>query len=330
MIAGAEITCVSVDKVIVRQKAYAKVNLALGVVGKRPDGYHEVFTVMAPVRVYDLVSVSADRWTDKGDRLGCGCVRVSCPAFPDLPQEQNLAYKAAIAFMRETRTAACIDVSIDKRIPAEAGMGGGSSDAAAVLSALNGMVPGKRSLGSQALLSLAARLGADVPFLLGCNTRPPAWEGALCTGIGDRVRPVPVPAVWIVIIVPAVGVETRDAYRKFDEAHPLGAAEGADGRIKAFLLAAGLGDAAEMGRALFNDLEDATRESHPAIPEVKRRLLASGALGASMTGSGSAVFGIAASEPDARDIAARVRLAVSDLGVKEIIVTRTGVDPSAC
>jgi 4-diphosphocytidyl-2-C-methyl-D-erythritol kinase len=328
VIAGAEITRVDQEKNLAVYRAYSKVNLALGVGAKRPDNYHDIWTVMVPVRVYDLVSVSSSHWSPIPSSEESPRISVTCPGV-HLPPEKNLVYKAASAFLEETRTSAAISISVEKAIPAGAGMGGGSSDAAAVLLALNSGVLRSRVLSPDRLVHLAARIGADVPFFLGCNSRPPLWEGALCTGIGEKVLPLAVPEMWMVIVVPQRGVDTREAYKRWDDIS-LGAAEFADPRMKVFLDSAASGDIAQVGKALYNDLEDAVTEMNDVISETKRRLLEYGSLGAAMTGSGSAVFGLVRSEVAAKKLADRVRLAAGGSDIKEIFVTRTGVDRDAC
>lgn len=361
MPAGAEIMRVNTGARATEYRAYAKVNLALSVGGRRPDGYHDISTVMVPVGLFDLVSVSVEPGHSAGEQEteafsppGDGPltkdslpIRLSCPALPDVPPQRNLAYVAAAAFLRKTRVQVGVSITLKKRIPWGAGMGGGSSDAAAVLSALNSLSGEEHALPAEELISLAASIGADVPFLVGCNSRPPLWEGALCTGIGEKVRPLDVPNMWLVIAFPNAPVQTGEVYGLLDKMRQ---SEGRGmcvspeafrgqkpgkrvqdeegGRIRDFLDGLSRGDAKEIGRMLFNDLEEAAMDLKPEIALLKELFYDCGALGASMTGSGSAVFGIAGSEGKARELKLRLGQMVveSGLDIRDIIVARTGVE----
>ncbi|HHY76065.1 MAG TPA: hypothetical protein GX500_04700 [Firmicutes bacterium] len=353
-------------------RAYAKVNLALAVGGLRPDGYHDISTVMVPVGIFDLVSVRAepagmssksargdvraggDAWGDP--RAGLE-VYLSCPGLPDVPPQKNLAYIAASRFLGKTGARLRVSISVDKRIPPGAGLGGGSSDAAAVLAALNCLARPEHRLSAGDLLSIAASVGADVPFLVGCNLRPPLWEGALCTGIGEKVRPVHIPNMWLVIAFPDAPVSTGQAYALLDSlrnegknpsfspalsyrwtsscARSSGVESGEevlDGRVREFLDVLSSGDIHEVSRALFNDLELAAVKIRPEIARLKRMFYDCGALGASMTGSGSAVFGIAGSKPEAEGLRTGLECVAARAGLRlrDVIVVKTGVEHNGC
>ena len=252
-------------------KAPAKINLFLRIIGKRPDGYHDLHTLMCPLALYDTLTLSAG---GKGIIVACD--------HPGVPQDaSNLAARSAHLFLQTVFTdhappVSGLTIHIDKKIPVGAGLGGGSSDAAAVLVALNDYFG--RPLTVRALMALGARLGADVPFfILG---RP-----ALATGIGDRLEPFPHLTPWTALLVyPNEVVSTAWVYKnlnlrltkdekKLSKFH-------FDGRLF------------NVDEHLVNDLEPVTEKAVPVISAIKRLLLAHGAAGAMMTGSGSTVFGL--------------------------------------
>ncbi len=260
-------------------RAFAKINLTLDIVGRREDGFHLLDSVMQSVSLFDTVSVSLNE---------SGAVRLACSA-PGVPtDEKNTAFRAARFFLDAAGLPFGADIRIEKRIPSEAGLGGGSADAAAVLRALNALAEekGEAPLALGELLYLAMRVGADVPFCVLNGTQR-------CGGIGERMVPLaPLPACGIVILKPEAGVSTPEAYRAADAAPD-------DGKryTPAFVRALERRSLADAARALGNRFEDAL-----GIPECKaarEALLAAGALGAAMTGSGSAVFGIFPTQSEA-------------------------------
>ena len=254
--------------------APAKINVFLRITGRRADGYHLLDSLMVPISLCDEIKLEA--WNvERGTRNDKEAITVTCddPALPT--DETNLVYKAAALLCKEASVRAQITIDLRKRIPVGAGLGGGSSDAAAVLRGLNTLL----SLGfdEPRLCTLAARLGADVPFFISC--RP-----ARVQGIGEILTPIAfLLTKWFVIVVPSFGVLTPWAYRQFDELPPQadvgGNIELTDGRWPA-------------AKLLVNDLERAVIPTYPLIGELKGRLLQLGAEGALMSGSGSAVFGM--------------------------------------
>ena len=246
----------------------AKVNLYLRIVGRRADGYHLLDSLMVPVNLYDELTIAASSSQPE--------IVVTCDD-PTIPGDAtNLAYKAAALLCRETGIQAKISIALRKFIPAGAGLGGGSSDAAAVLKGLNLLL--SLRLAEDQLCALAARLGADVPFFIPC--RP-----AKVTGIGEILAAVPpLPSRWLVIVVPPFGVSTPWAYRRFDEL-PLAGMPPVD-VSRQWLVNQW---AVEL---LINDLEQAVLPEYPQIGRIKAHLLRLGAEGALMSGSGSAVFGV--------------------------------------
>ena len=310
----------------VKYRAYAKVNLALGILGKRTDGYHEIGTLMVPVSLADVVSVEA-----KAQGL-----RVYCPGLPELHQEHNLAYKAAVSLVSGKLEAPGFDISIDKAIPPGKGLGGGSSDAAAVLLAISDFLDGKEKPCMAELLEIAAGIGSDVPFFVGANAKPPVWAGALCTGRGERVHPVQGNSFWVLLVLPSVEISTKLAYSKWDDIHPdapvlstsLGFAGtlAADSRLRDVVEAFSSGDPEELGRCIFNDFEKSAYPSYPGLSIIKENLLQSGAFGAALTGSGSAVYGICGSRGHAEEVRARFLELSGGLPVSQAVIARTGVN----
>lgn len=256
--------------------APAKINALLRITGRRADGYHLLDSLMVPISLCDEIQIETEIETETETEKGTGFhIRLTCddPALPT--DDTNLAYKAAALLCKEAGIRDHITIDLHKRIPAGAGLGGGSSDAAAVLKGLTALL----SLGfdESRLCALAARLGADVPFFIPC--RP-----ARVQGIGEILTPIlPLPAKWFVVIVPPFRVSTPWAYRRFDELPPQ---TDAVGNLE---LIAGQWPAAKL---LVNALEQAVIPAHPLIGELKEHLLRLGAESALMSGSGSAVFGV--------------------------------------
>ncbi len=245
--------------------APAKINLHLEVCGRRPDGYHELGMVMQRVSLYDRLHITV------GEAPG---VQVVCPGLELAEGEENIAARAARCMLARLDRPVGVEIVIEKQIPAAAGLGGGSSDAASVLLALNEM------LGlylEDSVLSLeGVRLGADVPFFLFGET---AWA----TGIGERLEKFSVAVrPWYVLVNPGIPVSTAWVYRNLGLTGVGSAAKlpGFPRTAKGFL------------RLLYNDLERVTAAHFPQVREVKRRLLSLGADGALMSGSGPTVFGV--------------------------------------
>jgi 4-diphosphocytidyl-2-C-methyl-D-erythritol kinase len=249
----------------------AKVNLSLRVGHARDDGFHEVRSVMQSISLSDTLSVTARRGPFALATRGAGVTG----------DRTNLVWRAAEAIWRaagregDPRDA---HVRLDKVIPVAAGLGGGSADAAAALVALNAVWDLRRP--KRELARIAASLGSDVPFFLQGGT-------ALAAGRGDELYPVDdVARFGLIVIKPSFGVSTADAYRWLDE----------DRRAGAPATPARPSDL-DVGwpggpLALWNDLEGPVARRHPAIGEMVRACVREGALGAAMTGSGSAVFGL--------------------------------------
>jgi 4-diphosphocytidyl-2-C-methyl-D-erythritol kinase len=260
---------------IMQSQAPAKINVYLRIVGRRPDGYHLLDSLMVPINLYDDIHITVAHGEQRATHSGAVLV-VHCddPAVPS--GETNLAYKAAALVCQEAGLQVRIDINLRKRIPAGAGLGGGSSNAATVLKSLNALL----ALGwtEARLCQLGVRLGADVPFFIACR---PAHIG----GIGDIVTTIPpLPACSVVLVVPPFGVSTLWAYGRFDELPPA-----APSSVQPWHFTPGQWPSREL---LINDLERAVLPAYPPIAALKDALLRLGAEGVLMSGSGSSVFGI--------------------------------------
>ena len=255
----------------VRLKAYAKVNFALDVVGVRPDGYHELRTVMQSISLADEVAVK---------RTGGGFELRVEPENPGIgPWEENTAYLAWKLLCELHGAELPVRVTLRKNVPAGAGLGGGSSDAAAVLRGLDELFG--LGLSAEESRTAARKIGADVPFCLGGGT-------ALAEGVGETLTPAPAPPDHRLLVVkPTRGADTGRVYRAYDT-DPIRSGSSADNVLGALRSR----DLAALAGALGNDLAPFTKEELPEVAELEGRLLEAGAIGASMTGSGSAVYGL--------------------------------------
>ncbi|MBN2495557.1 MAG: 4-(cytidine 5'-diphospho)-2-C-methyl-D-erythritol kinase [Deltaproteobacteria bacterium] len=262
-------------------QAPAKINLVLRVLGRRTDGFHELRSLMAPIGLCDSLEVV------RGENAG---VRLRCPDRIDLENKDNLASRAALAHLEASGARFGVEIELEKRIPVQAGLGGGSSDAAAVLRALQRL--SDQALPDDELASLALSLGADVPFFLQPG---PCWA----RGVGERLAPVDLPPFWLVLASPRYGLSTR---RVFESANfPLTSPRDDDRYDGPFL---GLERIAALAA---NDLQATAESLHPDIARVCRALRGSGAACAAMSGSGPSVFGLFASEAAARRALASVK-----------------------
>lgn len=251
--------------------AKAKINLYLDVMGKRADGYHLLETVMHTVSLCDTVTLT------KTDRSG---IEISC-SDPIIPcNEKNIAYKCAAAFFDKTGiSSGGVSIDIIKRIPSQAGMGGGSADGAAVLTGLDRLF--ETGLSEGELISIGARIGADIPFCIkgGCG---------YCTGIGEIIEPLPAICGYVLIGKGQAGISTTEAFGKIDS---LGSGIGISGIKQIFGNVSSLTDIASYCRNIFDDVT-----SLEEVTDIKRIMTENGAVCSAMTGSGSAVFGLFESE----------------------------------
>ena len=253
--------------------APAKINLTLDVVGVREDGYHLLESLFQSVSIYDTLTAekAAAITLDAGD---CGC-----------PTEKNTAYKAAVAFFAATGIVGGARLTLTKRIPRQAGMGGGSADAAAVLWALNTLY--EAGLTAAQLCEIGLTVGADVPFCVVGGT-------AYVTGIGEGLTPLPaLPHCTIVVAQPAEGISTKEAYAAIDAVTPAVRPD-----HKAALAALERGDLAGVCAQVVNVFEVATHLE--GVADIRRRMQPFSPLCSQMTGSGSCVFAVFAAEEQAQ------------------------------
>jgi 4-diphosphocytidyl-2-C-methyl-D-erythritol kinase len=275
--------------------APAKVNLGLRITGIRPDGHHELESVVAPLDLGDDVVVDAT--PAAGPSVDLVLEAGAAPA-GDVPAgPANLAARAAAAFLERAGLACAVVIRLTKRIPAAAGLGGGSSDAGAVLRALAEGFPG--AIEPSALAALALGLGADVPFFL--DPRP-----ARVGGIGERVEPLPgVPELALLLVNPGIPLATADVYRAFDALRPGGSGPASAAmavRLEPLLRDGGSWSprgrpggpdaAAALEGLLRNDLEPAAVRLCPPIARLRGGLRAAGAQAVGLSGSGPTLLGV--------------------------------------
>lgn len=254
----------------ITEKAYAKINISLDVTGKRPDGYHDMLMVMQTVTLCDEVTVTLV----DGERSHAVC---NLPFVPG--DERNLAVKAANKFFEKLGKKGAARINLFKRVPVGAGMAGGSSDAAAVIRALNTLCG--KPFDRAGLEELAAEIGSDVAFCVSGGT-------ALASGRGEILTQLPpLPDCYIVICKPDFSISTPELFRKLDSVklrcHP---------DTAGILTALDEGNLLKLSRRMYNVFEDVPDRRFAAVAGIKSELLDHGALGAVMTGTGSAVFGI--------------------------------------
>jgi 4-diphosphocytidyl-2-C-methyl-D-erythritol kinase len=263
--------------------APAKVNLYLEVLGPRPDGYHELATLMVAVSLYDTLEIKED--PSGADRLRC-----DHPALSTGPD--NLVRRAIDLARRHSGRQGGVDVRLWKRIPLAAGLAGGSSDAAATLLGLSCLW--RLGWSRADLARLGAELGSDVPFFF---STPAAW----CTGRGERVEPLPLGRpLDLVLASPPAGLSTARVFGAVETpAEPLAGAP--------VRRAAAAGDVEELGRHLHNRLQPAAERLSPAVAALRQRLAGLGPAGQLMTGSGSTVFALCRHPAEALRIARALR-----------------------
>jgi 4-diphosphocytidyl-2-C-methyl-D-erythritol kinase len=288
--------------------APAKINLFLEILGKRSDGYHEIETLMSPIGLYDSLSMRATE--SKEIQLHCrrataaGCCHrraegsdlrhsgQTASLFGDLPPEkENLVYKAASLLQQRSGCGRGADIQLLKRIPAAAGLGGASSDAAATLVAAN--IVWQLGWSRERLAELAAELGSDIPFFLGRGS-------AICRGRGEKVEPAWPLRLHVVVVRPPVGLSTPAVYR---ECRP------ANTPMSSTKLQSGLrrGDWKVVRSSLINRLEEPAARLTPWIGRLQKEFAAAGCITQQMSGSGSSYFGICQNARHARRVAGMLR-----------------------
>ncbi|WP_125153323.1 4-(cytidine 5'-diphospho)-2-C-methyl-D-erythritol kinase [Clostridium rectalis] len=251
-------------------KAYAKINLALDVIGKREDGYHILKMIMQTIDLYDIVRVS--KKSSSGIKLESNTDKIPL-------DNTNIAYKAAELFIKTYDINSGVNIYIEKNIPVEAGLAGGSTDAATVLKAMRNIF--KPDLTDKKLAQIGVKIGADVPYCIFGKT-------ALCEGIGEKVTPIKhLKGNILVLVKPNFGVSSREVYEEIDKSklknHP-----NTDIVLKSIrnedfkLLYSNLG----------NILESVVLDKHPVVSQIKKEILNFKGLCSLMSGSGPTVFGI--------------------------------------
>ena len=319
----------------IRLESPAKVNLRLEILKKRGDGYHEIKTIFQKISLYDTLHFFLKR------RRG---IRIAAD-HPCLPTgKRNLVYQAVRSMLERSDYEGGIDIEIEKRIPLGAGLGGGSSNAAATLKALNQLL--KINLSKKELMEMGVGIGADVPFFL--------FEGsAIGSGVGERLRKIELPTLWYILIYPNFEVSTRWAYQNFiltrstgqprselgsktkpafegggtkrrsgsTLSKPQPSSWGVEGLTKTkyhFNLHKLLKTPEGIIRLLWNDLEGVVSGEYSEIRIMKRMLTSAGAMGAMMTGSGPTVLGIFPGEKKATEACQLLKRMVRGRGWKVI------------
>ena len=255
----------------IQEKAYAKLNISLDVGKRREDGFHEMTMVMQSISLADAVTVTLND-------TGRVRARTSLPFIPG--DERNLAVKAALCYLEAIgRQGQGAWIEIQKAVPVGAGMGGGSSDAAAVLRAMNALFD--HALSTPELEKLSCAVGSDVAFCVAGGT-------ALATGRGEKLEALPpLPDCAFVVCKPEFSISTPELFRKLDQM-PLRRHPDTAGLTAAIRE----GQLGQVCRRMYNVFEDVDDRRMRTVADIKSRLLDAGALGAVMTGTGSAVFGV--------------------------------------
>jgi 4-diphosphocytidyl-2-C-methyl-D-erythritol kinase len=265
------------------------VNLTLRVVGRRRDGYHLIDSIMVPVSLYDVIEIRTSKI--KRSKSVDARISVSCDD-PSVPRgEKNIVYRAARLLVKQLKSDRAVLIHIQKHIPIGAGLGGGSTDAAATLIGMNRLFKLGLSVGQ--LERLALRLGADVPFFIRARA-------ARARGIGEVLRPVAALArFWLVIIYPGFPVSTAWVYKRLGRKLTKPRVDNT--------VAFSLKNFDKLSGLLVNDLESVTLDRYPKIRLLKEKLLREGAARGLMSGSGSSVFGVFKSKGRAQRAFHRLR-----------------------
>lgn len=263
----------------------AKINLTLRVHGKRSDGYHEITSLIQPVNLFDTVKIEVS----EGSRVALSTQGVKVPE-----GENNLAYKAAILYLKEAGAQKKVTISVNKAIPTMSGLGGGSSNAAAVLVGLNHLIG---ALSENRLIELSPQLGADVAFFIKC-------QAAVVTGTGEKVSVLSgFPLFYYVVTCPGFGVSTDEVYKKWDSLKSGCSDKGLEfEKLQEKFLDPG----AEL--PVFNDLEEASMSVCPALKKYKKLSRSLGAKPFVVSGSGSCMFAAFRENAPARELYERLSL----------------------
>ena len=281
---------------MVTVEANAKINLTLDILGKRPDGFHEVAMVMQTIGLHDTLVMEK---TERDIELSINVPWLKA-------DEKNLAWRAAELIRQEYGLEGGVRIELTKRIPVAAGLAGGSADAAAVLKGMNDLYG--LQLDEEKLCELGARLGSDIPFCIMGGTMLATGRGEILTRLSDM------PETWVVLAKPRISVSTAWAYQNYDEQ---GAERHPDN--EAIKQAIARGNRKAVAGLLCNVLESVTIKKYDVIAEYKQMMLDKGAMASMMSGSGPTVFGLAKSREQAEAIADVLRQNTN----ADVFVTRT-------
>ncbi|SDZ78231.1 4-(cytidine 5'-diphospho)-2-C-methyl-D-erythritol kinase [Selenomonas ruminantium] len=281
---------------MVTVEANAKINLTLDILGKRPDGFHEVAMVMQSIGLHDTLTM------EKTD--GEIALSINVPWLK--ADEKNLAWRAAELVRQEYGLTGGVRMELTKRIPIAAGLAGGSADAAAVLKGMNELY--NLQMSEARLCELGAKLGSDIPFCLKGGTMLATGRGEVLTRLADM------PETWVVLAKPRISVSTAWAYQNYDEQ---GAERHPDN--EAIKKAIARGNRKAVAGLLCNVLESVTIKKYDVIADYKQMMLDKGAMASMMSGSGPTVFGLARNREQAEAIANVLRQNTN----ADVFVTRT-------
>lgn len=281
---------------MIKIEGNAKINLTLDILGKRPDGYHEVAMVMQSIGLHDTIEM---------EKSAAGItLTINVPWLR--ADEKNLAWRAAALMQQEYGLSGGVNMRLTKRIPVAAGLAGGSADAAAVLRGMNRLY--ELGLSDAKLCELGARLGSDIPFCLLGGTMLSTGRGEVLTRLSN------LPETWVVLAKPRISVSTAWAYQNYDEQ---GAEQHPDNaRIQQEIAR---GDRKAVAKLLCNVLESVTIKRYDVISRYKTMMLEQGAMASMMSGSGPTVFGLVGSRVQANKIADHLRASTK----ADVFITRT-------
>ena len=281
---------------MIKIEGNAKINLTLDILGKRPDGYHEVAMVMQSIGLHDTIEM---------EKSAAGiALTINVPWLR--ADEKNLAWRAAELMQQEYGLSGGVNMHLTKRIPVAAGLAGGSADAAAVLRGMNRLY--ELGLSDAKLCELGARLGSDIPFCLLGGTMLSTGRGEVLTRLSN------LPENWVVLAKPRISVSTAWAYQNYDEQ---GAEQHPDNaRIQQEIAR---GDRKAVAKLLCNVLESVTIRRYDVISRYKTMMLEQGAMASMMSGSGPTVFGLVGSRAQANKIADHLRASTK----ADVFITRT-------
>ncbi|MBU4493106.1 MAG: 4-(cytidine 5'-diphospho)-2-C-methyl-D-erythritol kinase [Nanoarchaeota archaeon] len=250
------------------QKAYSKINLSLDIIKRLASGYHKIESVIQELELHDIIKLKK---IEKGIKLKCN-INIC-------PDNENLAYKAANILIENYGIKEGVEITIEKRIPVAAGLGGGSSDAAATLKGMNKLF--NLNLSEKELIEISNNIGMDVAFCLFGGT-------AYATGMGNELQKIEkIPEFYVVLAKPNFNISTEDAYNNIDYEKT-----GKQLKTAEMLNAIKEEDINKIAESMHNDFEYIVCKEHPIINEIKQKMIQNGALNALMSGSGPTVFGI--------------------------------------